>query len=164
MRLTCPNCGARYEVDESMIPAAGRDVQCSNCSTTWFQPGPRVEEVAEPTPPPAAPEAPAAPEPEPVDITADDAVEEVEASLSDVVAEATSESEPEVAADGPIRRQIDPEVADILREEAERETELRRADAAPDPVETQDEMPLNSPEENVRAMADGRIGRGGRRL
>ena len=39
MRLTCPNCGARYEVDDSMIPAEGRDVQCSNCTTTWFQPG-----------------------------------------------------------------------------------------------------------------------------
>lgn len=37
MRLTCPNCGAQYEVDASMIPAEGRDVQCSNCAQTWFQ-------------------------------------------------------------------------------------------------------------------------------
>ena len=49
MRLTCPNCSARYEVDDGMIPPEGRDVQCSNCSTTWFQPGRRTpaEEVAE---------------------------------------------------------------------------------------------------------------------
>jgi predicted Zn finger-like uncharacterized protein len=37
MRLICPNCDAQYEVDAALIPAAGRDVQCSNCGTTWFQ-------------------------------------------------------------------------------------------------------------------------------
>ena len=41
MRLTCPNCSARYEVDDSLVPPEGRDVQCSNCATTWFQPGNR---------------------------------------------------------------------------------------------------------------------------
>ncbi|KUP91835.1 zinc-ribbon domain-containing protein [Tritonibacter horizontis] len=38
MRLICPNCGAQYEVPEDVIPAEGRDVQCSNCGDTWFQP------------------------------------------------------------------------------------------------------------------------------
>lgn len=37
MRLTCPNCNAQYEVDEAVIPPAGRDVQCSSCGNTWFQ-------------------------------------------------------------------------------------------------------------------------------
>ena len=37
MRLICPNCGAQYEVDDAVIPDAGRDVQCSNCGHTWFQ-------------------------------------------------------------------------------------------------------------------------------
>ena len=37
MRLTCPNCGAQYEVPDEVIPEAGRDVQCSNCGDTWFQ-------------------------------------------------------------------------------------------------------------------------------
>lgn len=37
MRLICPSCGAQYEVDESVIPDAGRDVQCSNCGHAWFQ-------------------------------------------------------------------------------------------------------------------------------
>lgn len=40
MRLICPNCHAQYEVDDSVIPHAGRDVQCSNCGQTWFQAGP----------------------------------------------------------------------------------------------------------------------------
>ena len=37
MRLTCPNCGAQYEVPDEVIPDDGRDVQCSNCGDTWFQ-------------------------------------------------------------------------------------------------------------------------------
>ncbi len=41
MRLVCPNCSAQYEIDGSMIPDEGRDVQCSNCGHTWFElPGP----------------------------------------------------------------------------------------------------------------------------
>jgi len=39
MRLVCPNCAAQYEVDDSVIPDAGRDVQCSSCGQMWFQPG-----------------------------------------------------------------------------------------------------------------------------
>lgn len=37
MRLTCPNCNAQYEVDDSVIPRNGRDVQCSACAHTWYQ-------------------------------------------------------------------------------------------------------------------------------
>ncbi|WP_164880998.1 zinc-ribbon domain-containing protein [Paenirhodobacter huangdaonensis] len=37
MRLICPNCGAQYEVDDAVIPEAGRDVQCSACGRLWFQ-------------------------------------------------------------------------------------------------------------------------------
>ncbi len=51
MRLTCPNCGARYEIDDALIPEEGRDVQCSNCSTNWFQSGPVVATSRAETPP-----------------------------------------------------------------------------------------------------------------
>lgn len=37
MRLICTSCDAQYEVDAALIPASGRDVQCSNCGATWFQ-------------------------------------------------------------------------------------------------------------------------------
>ena len=37
MRLVCPNCSAQYEIEGSMIPDEGRDVQCSNCGHTWFE-------------------------------------------------------------------------------------------------------------------------------
>ena len=39
MRLTCPRCGAQYEIAAAAIPAAGREVECSACSHVWFQPG-----------------------------------------------------------------------------------------------------------------------------
>lgn len=46
MRLVCPNCDAEYEVDSAAIPHSGRDVQCSNCGTAWFQPSPAAEAAA----------------------------------------------------------------------------------------------------------------------
>ena len=36
MLIKCANCNAQYEVPDDIIPAAGRDVQCSSCSKTWF--------------------------------------------------------------------------------------------------------------------------------
>ena len=36
MRLTCPNCGAEYDVSDGMVPSAGRHVQCTACHTRWF--------------------------------------------------------------------------------------------------------------------------------
>ena len=47
MRLTCPNCGAQYEVPEEVIPDEGRDVQCSSCGHTWYQLHPAQEAAIE---------------------------------------------------------------------------------------------------------------------
>ena len=52
MRLICPNCTAQYEVDASMIPDEGRDVQCSNCGHTWYELAPAKEALAEVDPAP----------------------------------------------------------------------------------------------------------------
>jgi len=49
MRLTCPRCGAQYEIPDSAIPATGREVECSACSEVWHQPG--AAEAVEATPP-----------------------------------------------------------------------------------------------------------------
>ncbi len=65
MRLTCPNCGAQYEVPDEVIPEIGRDVQCSNCGDTWFQNHPdhtpepeEVEEAGWDAPPEAEEDTP----------------------------------------------------------------------------------------------------------
>ncbi|PYF09312.1 putative Zn finger-like uncharacterized protein [Rhodobacter viridis] len=47
MRLICPRCGAQYEVDDVIIPTAGRDVQCSGCGQTWFQPSRQMLDAAQ---------------------------------------------------------------------------------------------------------------------
>lgn len=46
MRITCPNCAAQYEVDGSLFPDEGREVQCSSCDTVWMQaPEPKVPPI-----------------------------------------------------------------------------------------------------------------------
>ncbi|MBS0126053.1 zinc-ribbon domain-containing protein [Thetidibacter halocola] len=122
MRLICPNCGAQYEVPVEVIPEDGRDVQCSSCQHTWFQtrsqPGDE-DAAAEPV------------EPADEDLT-DDAWEE----------------EPERPAAPEPRRAIDPEIADVFREE--REYESRRRSAEAEGLETQPDLGLGEPEPDAR--------------
>ena len=83
MRLVCPNCGAQYEVDDAVIPPNGRDVQCSNCAHSWFQPSKAMLDAEAATP-----------EPDPVPEDWD--AEERESAADTPVADATApEPEPE---------------------------------------------------------------------
>ena len=126
MRLTCPNCGAQYEVPEAVIPTSGRDVQCSNCGDTWFQnhpdhaPAESDERLDDPgvSPDPVAQHAP--PEQDPVP------------------------EPPPPPPEQPAKRGLDPNVADILREEAERERTARAAETA-GAFETQPDLGLSDP-------------------
>ena len=136
MRLTCPNCDAQYEVPDEVVPTSGRDVQCSNCGQTWFQHHP--------------------------DHMPDEEAEELEDLVSDIDAPDPDE---EVAppppptppgAPQPPRRELDPAVADILRQEAEAEHEARkrRQQADQDPLESQPDLGLQqgqsaSPDEDA---------------
>lgn len=47
MRLTCPKCGAEYEVPEGLVPEGGKHVQCTDCDTRWFVRGGRNAVVSE---------------------------------------------------------------------------------------------------------------------
>ncbi|MEZ5888493.1 MAG: zinc-ribbon domain-containing protein [Paracoccaceae bacterium] len=116
MRLICPNCNAQYEVDEAAIPAAGRDVQCSSCGHTWFQDSAATLREREAAEAAAAP--PPSPPPEPA-------------------------PEPEPA--GLTRRKPDESVLNVLREEAAREAEARRAEGTS--LEMQEDFgPMAPPE------------------
>lgn len=126
MRLTCPNCEAQYEVPDEVIPASGRDVQCSNCGDTWFAPHPDNAPI----------------EAEEVDQTWDATAE------PDVpVADAPSEDEIEQENDAspgeptPARRELDPAVKDVLREEADRERSAREQEGG---LETQPDLGLET--------------------
>ena len=144
MRLTCPNCDAQYEVPDNVVPVEGRDVQCSNCGQTWFQhhadhqPEPAVQDVEPPQP---APEPDPAPEPEPAPRQENKGLDD----LDDL--EGLEEA---LEAPQPQRKELDPAVADILREEAEAE-QAARANRASDPLESQPDLGLEGAEPDLGA-------------
>ncbi|MBR9891050.1 hypothetical protein GYB14_05095 [bacterium] len=166
MRLICPNCGAQYEVPTNVIPEGGRDVQCSNCGHTWFQAHPDddpelAQELGLPIPdedwqpePEDAPETSAEPEADFEDPFEEalDATEEQQAAVADPSPEPEPEPAPEPeAAPAPQprprpRRELDPSVAEVLREEAEREARRRASEAGS--LETQTELGLTEPSED----------------
>ena len=157
MRLICPNCGAQYEVPDEVIPVSGRDVQCSNCGDTWFQHhpshapaasgdddlGPQLRDEDLPPPAPAAEGSENSENDD--DPLPDDVYDEDDDYDDDMLEENLSEPEPEPdpASVRPARRGIDPGVADILRQEAERERQVR---AAPGGIEMQPDLGLTEPD------------------
>lgn len=114
MRLICPNCDARYEVPDSVMPPEGRDVQCSNCDQMWFQEHPDhpLEDLD------AAPE------------------DDFKISPPEIPSSGTGED----ASDRPARRALDPAVAEVLRAEAELEAKARQQERGP--IESQPELGL----------------------
>lgn len=143
MRLNCPNCNAQYEVPDDVIPDEGRDVQCSNCGKTWFQEA--AGKTPEEGPDPAARSAQPAPEQDPVPEPAPEPAPAPEPVPEPTPApEPAPAPEPEHAPVPPITakpRQLDPEVASVLREEAAREARVR--DAERGAVESQPDLGLD---------------------
>lgn len=128
MRLICPNCGAQYEVPDEVIPQEGRDVQCSSCSNTWFQTHPDQDRAladeidapsVEPIGSPPAQETDPAPEP----------------------------SAPQPPSTPAKQRSLDPNIADVLREEAKLEAAARAAEQRA-PLESQPDLGLQDPPED----------------
>ncbi len=159
MRLICPNCGAQYEVADDVIPEGGRDVQCSNCGHAWFEePGASEKDEAvamqqaeqSPAAPPASPpsaEPEQDPEPDPEPETETEAEDEAERWQE-------PEPEPETPQASTEPRTIDPEIADILREEAAFEQAARQSEASA--LETQTEMGLDSTEGEDKRSREAR--------
>ncbi|MBC6437099.1 MAG: zinc-ribbon domain-containing protein [Rhodobacteraceae bacterium] len=159
MRLTCSACSARYDVADDMIPPGGRDVQCSNCGTAWFQPGaePRPGDAFAghgATPGPHAPVAraegnPAHPAPQ---------------------LDGPAKANPKDTGTAPLiksggttaRHDLPPAVRAILKEEAQREHQLRRVEA----VDAQEDTTTTGPAArlgDIDKMIQDRRGAGGRR-
>ena len=122
MRLLCPNCDAQYEVPDYVIPAEGRDVQCSECGHTWYQEH-ENEDIS--------------------DLLEADAEEDEPGPDEMRVPRALAER---------AARQMDPEVQDILREEADREERAREAES----LETQPDLGLNEPEQSDQRVTQAR--------
>jgi predicted Zn finger-like uncharacterized protein len=144
MRLVCPKCDARYEVPEENIPTTGRDVQCSACDTTWFQKHPQMEAEQRSEAPQATENQGAAK----ADVTLakpDDPQTQVQNSTDPKESQASSESAPDTKKADPnrqenqVKQRLHPTVAEVLREEARRETEARAAET----LEMQTELGLD---------------------
>lgn len=132
MRLTCPNCGAQYEVPDDVIPDAGRDVQCSNCGDTWFQNHPDHTPVEEPD----TETAETGLSDEGWDDGSPDADDPDEEDTPAPPAAPAASSPPP-----PSRRELDPAVSDVLRQEAEHEARARAAEGGG--LETQPDLGLD---------------------
>ncbi len=209
MRLVCPNCGAQYEVPVDVIPQNGRDVQCSSCGHTWFQPHPEndaaLAEELDQVPDQAAysDDLPDAAEPDhdhdhendpsvatdPAEIEFEDETEtEIEtdtwddpqdnsfepdepeqeqaeqAPYPDAYADEWDENDPsddEEEEDyspqpdthaAPTRRQLDPSISDLLRQEAEREAQARASEGSGG-LEHQPDLGLGEPEDEATRRA-----------
>lgn len=177
MRLTCPNCEATYEVPDDVIPEAGRDVQCSNCGDTWFQHHPDHPPQT-PDHPQDDPSQDTADDY--VETASDDENDDLpdlgrgtstaagsplasdEDNDQDIARDMWQDPEPEdhdeTESDAPLagqpRRAIDPNVRDILQEEADRETRARAEERAR--LETQPELGLDDEDETTRRSREAR--------
>ncbi|MEP2783400.1 MAG: zinc-ribbon domain-containing protein [Pseudoruegeria sp.] len=170
MRLICPNCDAQYEVDDAVIPDNGRDVQCSNCSNTWFQtksvvdedgldePGHLSEQINDPDSNPVESSSDPTMVPEEFDTEEleeegvsepeDDAPVEYEAYEDEDEPVDEEFEDPSAAPSESIltRRQkvLDESILGILKEEAERESIARQRDGTTG-IETQTDLGLEEP-------------------
>ena len=36
MIITCPNCKKKFQIDATLLPKEGRDLQCGSCEHVWF--------------------------------------------------------------------------------------------------------------------------------
>ena len=36
MIINCPSCKKKFNIDESLIPSKGRNLQCGSCNYSWF--------------------------------------------------------------------------------------------------------------------------------
>lgn len=168
-RITCPECGAVYEVPLTAIPSGGRDVKCAACGHDWYQlwtgPAGFANAVDEDLPARFASRRSAAIEPVPgfaerpqpplhamSDLTAPFGAQRMMAyagfgpdqfvSYDDEEEDADEPADdPELDLPPPPKRHIDPDVLAVLKSEAEVETQARRRDASV-PLESQGELPL----------------------
>jgi len=36
MIISCPNCNKKFQIDSTLLPEEGRDLQCGSCKHIWF--------------------------------------------------------------------------------------------------------------------------------
>ncbi len=134
MRLICPNCDAQYEIDGSVIPDTGRDVQCASCGHTWFQ----------------EPEGGFAETQDERDASFYEEQEKARTNLDfDENATLAEYGEVGQSIEDTATPELDQSLLDILREEAELETQARRQEGTAN-LETQPDLGLEEADTAVQ--------------
>lgn len=142
MRLTCPNCGAQYEIPDDVLPQSGRDVQCSNCGDTWFQHHPDHPAEDEAATDQYTADTGHDDSGREADPETDDAADTPGPDAAGIDTDADTGTDMDTAPGPTQRRRLDPDVTSVLREEAEREARARARDSGS--LETQPELGLDS--------------------
>ena len=44
MIITCPSCNKKFEIDATLIPKEGRNLQCGSCNHVWFY-NPKIADI-----------------------------------------------------------------------------------------------------------------------
>ncbi|MBA3911101.1 MAG: hypothetical protein C0524_14810 [Rhodobacter sp.] len=141
MRLVCPNCDAKYEVPDDAIPDTGRDVQCANCSHSWFQMRPRSASAAPVATGAAAPVAEAEAE------VAAKAEPEVKAEVAETPEVEAVPKAPEIVVEASKAATVDePDTKEATSEEVPAQP---AAEPAPEVVEVADLEPEPVPEPDL---------------
>ena len=146
MRVTCPNCASQYDLPDGVVPASGRELRCSECGHVWFH---RPQQAGTY---PVVPTDPAEDQ-----ITRTEAQDAPDTGKAEAPVEATVETPAETPAeatgdattDNPAsqRRAVDPNVLNILREEAAFESARRAEEVAKPGFPSADQGQVTQPVE-----------------
>jgi len=161
MRLICPNCDAQYNVADDAFADGGRDVQCSSCDHTWFQTKRRANVSREvsrvlSTPMPS------------VRKTKSRGLGSYNTPQAAVKSEAydtpqgaaqTDGPKHEPMQDGPRHRPVDPEIANILKQEAA--TRRTQTDYSTQPRKKSRDLKPQDIEETLRRVSEMTVESGG---
>ncbi|MDO5705010.1 MAG: zinc-ribbon domain-containing protein [Paracoccus sp. (in: a-proteobacteria)] len=133
IRLICPGCGAEYRLDDGMIPAQGREVECSACARVWHQPGADAARQARPVSP-VVPAPPPGQRRDPIDFVLSRNHPDRDRTMPPV----RQDTAPRLS------RPLPAGVLSILTEEAERERAARAADGPVVPVPPTPDWPATT--------------------
>ncbi|WP_375254181.1 zinc-ribbon domain-containing protein [Yoonia sp.] len=161
MRLICPNCDAQYNVADDTFAGGGRDVQCSSCDHTWFQTKRRANVSREVSRVLSTP-MPSVRKTKSRGLGTYDSQQSVVKSQAHDTPQGAAQTDGpkhQPIKDGPRHRAVDPEVANILKEEAA--TRRKQTDYSTQTRQKSRDLKPQDIEETLRRVSEMTVESGG---